>query len=137
MPIIGLNLTSMNATAESKNITANINVNSTPSIERVEKRELDVPGVKDILAVGFRFRSQYEPNVGEIAIEGEILYQSDKSKEILGKWKKDRRLDDALAAELLNAIFRKCLTEAIHLSQELRIPPPIQFPVVMPKEEKS
>ena len=137
MPIVGLNLTGITANADTKDVKETINVNSTPTIERIDKKDIDMPGVKDVLAIGFRFRTQYEPNVGDIAVDGEILYHSDKNRDILAKWKKERRVEDDVAAELLNAIFRKCLTEAIHVAQELRLPPPIQFPVVVPKDQKK
>lgn len=133
MPIIGLTLNSISASAENKTVSGNVNVNSVPTIEKVEKKELDL--FKDVLVIGFRFRTQYEPKIGEIVMEGELLYHGEDTKDILSKWKKERKIEDKPAAEFLNAIFRKCLTESIRISQELRLPPPIQFPVVVPKGE--
>lgn len=132
--MIGINLTSLTATAERKNFSGNISVNSSPAIESVEKKDIEFSVIKDVLTVGFRFTTTYEPNVGEIAMEGELLYQNDKTKDILNRWKKERKLDDDVAAEIYNAIFRKCLTKTVDISQELRLPLPIQFPFVVPKD---
>ena len=139
MPVIGLQLKSVKASIDEKKIIeGNINVNSSPRIESVEKKDINVPGIKDVLSINFIFEVNYDPKVGEIEMEGEVLYQTDKSKDILAKWKKDRKLEDDMAVEVLNAIFRRCLVEALSLSNELRLPPPIRLPIVQKAtEEKS
>ena len=135
MPVIGLNFKSINANVSGKTITENISVNSTPRIDDIEKSERDLMGLKDVLHVSFTFETKYEPGVGEIVMKGEVLYQSDDSVAVLNKWKKDKKLDDQLALEVLNALFRKCFTKVIELSDELRLPPPVQFPFVQSPEK--
>ena len=133
MPVIGINLRRIEASIdEKKPMNVNINVNSSPKIENVERSSVDL--LKDILAVDFTFTSKYEPDIAEMLMEGQVLYQTDKAKDVLNLWKKEKKLDDAVALDVLNAIFRKCLTRAVDLSAELRLPPPVQFPVVKPKE---
>lgn len=134
MPILGLNLNSISA--EAKEIRkGEININSTPRITNVDRKELNIAGIKDVLSVGFEFETRYEPNVGRIRFEGEVLYQTDDVKGIVNKWKKEKRLDDAMTVEILNAVFRKCLSEGVAIANELRLPPPVSFPVVKTKEE--
>jgi len=138
MPVIGLQLKSVKASIDEKKIIeGNINVNSSPRIESVEKKDINVPGIKDVLSINFIFEVNYDPKVGEIEMEGEVLYQTDKSKDILAKWKKDRKLEDDMAVEVLNAIFRRCLVEALSLSNELRLPPPIRLPIVQKAAEED
>ncbi len=133
MPVIGINLRKIEASIdEKKPLNVNINVNSSPKIENVERSSVDL--LKDILAVDFTFTSKYEPDIAEMLMEGQVLYQTDKAKEVLNLWKKEKKLEDGVALDVLNAIFRKCLTRAVDLSAELRLPPPVQFPVVKPKE---
>lgn len=135
MPIIGLNLKSVKAFIdERKQIDGEINVNSAPVVESIEKKDLERFGLKDVLVVNFTFSTMYEPKIGEIHFDGEVLYTSDKHKEVLNRWKKDKRLDETVAAEILNAIFKKCLSKAVDIAQELRLPPPIQFPIVKIKD---
>ncbi|HLD49288.1 MAG TPA: hypothetical protein VJB11_02905 [archaeon] len=138
MSVIGLQLKSVKASIDEKKIIeGNINVNSSPRIESVEKKDINVPGIKDVLSINFIFEVNYDPKVGEIEMEGEVLYQTDKSKDILAKWKKDRKLEDDMAVEVLNAIFRRCLVEALSLSNELRLPPPIRLPIVQKAAEED
>jgi hypothetical protein len=134
MPIIGFNFKSIKAVNEEKSIKGEISINSTPSIKDVEKKDLDV--IKDVIAIQFEFKTLYEPKMGEISFEGEILYKTDDIKKIMKTWKDDKKLDDVIAVEVLNTIFRRCLTKANALSDEVRLPPPIRFPVVQKEEGK-
>ncbi|MCX6818665.1 MAG: hypothetical protein NT129_01555 [Candidatus Aenigmarchaeota archaeon] len=142
MPIVGMNFNSITANIyPDKKVEGNININSTPTIEKVEKKDLGMSNLKDVVAIKFRFDIFYNPEkgpkIGEINLQGEILYASEKSKTIIEKWEKSKKLDEEVAVEVMNTIFRRCLTEGIVLSDELRLPPPIRFPLVKPKEENE
>ena len=137
MPIIGLNLKSIKANISESKITKSVNVNSTPVIQKVEKKDTNLPGMKDVLSIEFKFTTSYEPKIGELSFEGEVLYYSEDIKEVLKKWEKDKKMDDKLTLEILNAIFRRCLTKGIDLSAELGLPPPIRFPIVKPKDQNE
>lgn len=133
MPVIGLNLRKIEASVDDKKpVTGNINVNSSPRIESVEKADISL--LKDVLEIEFSFTSNYEPDIAQMYMEGVVLYQTDKVNETLKLWKKEKKLEDSVALDVLNAIFRKCLSRAVDLSEELRLPPPVQFPIVKPKE---
>ena len=137
MAILGITLSKieakMNANATP---SGDININSSPTISNVTKRDMDLYNMKDVLAVDFKFDISYDPDVGKISMEGELLYQTDKAKEIVNKWKKDKKMEDEqMAVEILNAIFRKCLTQSVTIAHELRLPPPIAFPMVRPKDK--
>ena len=88
MPIIGLNFKSIKADLKEGKITGNVNVNSSPVIESLEKKSLDLPGIKDVISIKFKFNINYEPKVGEIVFDGEVIYNSEDIKEILKKWEK-------------------------------------------------
>lgn len=137
MPVVGLNLNAVNGELKEKTPKGEINVNSTPKITNVDRKELNLPGIKDVLSIGFEFETRYEPNIAKIKFEGEVLYQTGDAKNIVSKWKKDKKLDDDLTVEILNAIFRKCLSQAVIIANELRLPPPVSFPVVKKKEDEE
>ncbi len=137
MPVIGLNLKSITATVNEKNIVANIDVNSTPRIDDIEKTDREIAGLKDVLRVSFTFETKYEPDVGEISIKGDVLYQGADTAAVLNKWKKEKKVDDKLALDVINTLFRRCLTKVISLSEELRLPPPVQFPILKPAEGRK
>lgn len=135
MSVIGFNINSINAKlGENADRKGDISVNSTPAIIDIEKRDMGLPWIGEVLGIGFRFETKYDPKIGEIAIEGEVLYHSSNQKDILARWKKEKKLDDKMAVEVLNAIFRRCLMKALDIADELRLPPPVSFPVVKPKD---
>jgi hypothetical protein len=134
MPIIGFNFKSINAYVEENTAVGEVNINSTPTVESIAKK--DVPGFKDVLAIDFRFLTKYDPKIGEIEIVGEVLYQTTDAKKILGIWE-DKRVETKLAVDVLNVIFKRCLTKAIAVADDLRLPPPLTFPTVKHEQKKE
>ncbi len=130
MSVIGFNFRSISAHADEKNMKGDININSTPTIENIEKHDLSAIGIDEAGAIKFKFVTSYGPSAGEIKFEGEILYQVDDTKKILKQWKDGNKIDEKLALDVLNAIFRRCLSKAVELADSLRLPPPIRFPIV-------
>lgn len=92
---------------------------------------------QDVLKFIFEFTSKYEPAIGAILFEGELLYLEDtkKVKEILSSWKKDKKIPKEIMAGLLNTILTKCNVQALILSQEVNLPPPIPMPKVQLAEQ--
>ena len=85
-----------------------------------------------VLRFVFEFASKYEPNVGSVLIEGDLLYMEDskKAKEIINSWKKDKKIDKELMTGLLNTILTRCNVQALIMSQQVNLPPPIPLPKV-------
>lgn len=138
MPAIGFNINAIDAKVDSTTERkGNVNVNSSPSITSIEKRNVDFPLAKDVVAINFKFETKYEPKVGWITMEGEVLYTSDNPKEMIAKWKKEKKMEDSVAIEVLNTIFRRCLAKAIEIAAELRLPPPVSFPIVKLKDQEE
>ncbi len=138
MPAIGFNINAIDAKVDSTTERkGNVNVNSSPSITSIEKRDVDFPLAKDVVAINFKFETKYEPKVGWITMEGEVLYTSDNPKEMIAKWKKEKKMEDSVAIEVLNTIFRRCLAKAIEIAAELRLPPPVSFPIVKLKDQEE
>ncbi len=131
MPIIGFSLKSVNGNATGKKADGDIKINSTPSVDGIKKKELNVAGLKDVLSIEFSFSTKYEPDIGDITITGEVIYQTDDAKNILALWG-EKKIDTKIAVDVVNVIFKKCLTKAITIADELNLPPPINFPVVQP-----
>ena len=134
MPIIGINFTSITAKTEDKIVDGNINVNSTPTIKNVSKKKIPIFDADDVLAIEFNFVIDYDPKIGEIVFEGDVLYKTNKADSILKSWKKEKKLDDEVTLDVLNGLLRRCMTRAIDIAMELRLPPPVRFPTVTKKE---
>ncbi len=136
MPIVGMNFKSINAKFDSDKMAGNLEIGSTPKIENVEKRELNFAGMREAVVISFSFKTQYMPDAAEIAFTGEIIYQTEDAKKLERKWKDTKTLDEEVTVEVFNAIFRKCLIKAIAISEDLKLPPPIVFPVVTKKGQE-
>ncbi|MEM2917912.1 MAG: hypothetical protein QXY62_00200 [Candidatus Altiarchaeota archaeon] len=93
------------------------------------------------LKVDFVFTSNYEPNVGLIRIEGELIVNDTKEniKKVIEEWKKsnNKNLLENFAEEIHNAILTNCIVEATILSRDVQLPIPIPTPKISIKEKKQ
>ena len=139
--IVGFGFTKLSA-EKKEAAKGKIDINNNVTIKNVEESDLALGKDKqNVLRFIFEFTSKYEPNVGTILFEGELLYLEEpkKAKEILSGWKKDKKIPKEMMAGLLNTILTKCNVQALILSQEINLPPPIPMPKVQmtPPEEKE
>ncbi|MBI3027128.1 hypothetical protein HYY70_03365 [Candidatus Woesearchaeota archaeon] len=131
--IVGFGFTKLSAEKNEK-AKGKIDINNNVTIKDVQEDSFSLGKDKqqNVLRFVFEFTSKYEPSVGVVLIEGELLYleESKKVKEITASWKKDKKLPKELMAGLLNTILSKCNVQALILSQEINLPPPIPLPKV-------
>ena len=134
MPIVGLSFNSVEAKRDrEQKIRAEIKVNSVPRINDMKEVTISTLGNKKVLSLLFEFVTNYDPRVGEIKIGGELLYLSDNNKELLNKWKKERKLPEKPSLEILNYLFRRCLIKVSNIAEDLQLPPPLPMPTIKPK----
>jgi len=115
------------------NVPININNNST--VVSVSEEE-------ENLRVGFVFTANYEPNIGMIRIEGDIVVKDSKDniKKAIDEWKKsnNKNLPENLAENIHNSILSNCIIEATILSRDINLPAPIPTPQIsINKQSKS
>ena len=130
MTIVGFNFTKL-STEKSSGAQGKIKVSNNVNIKEVEPADFNMGNSKQKgLKFIFHFTSKYEPNIGSVDIEGNVLYVEDekKVKELLKTWKKDKKLNDEVMQNILGAILMKCNVEALLLSKEVNLPPPIPMP---------
>lgn len=130
--IVGFGFTKLSA-QKKQGAKGKIDINNNISIKNVEEADLSLgKDNQNALRFVFEFTSKYEPAVGEMLFEGEVLYleEQKKAKEILSSWKKDKKIPKELMAVLLNTVLTKCNVQALILSQEINLPPPIPLPRV-------
>ena len=85
--------------------------------------------------VEFRYTASYG-SVGVIKIEGTLVYQGNAS-ELVNKWSSSGNMPDKVASEIHTAIMRACVPEAVLISKDLHLPPPIPLPQVNISKKKS
>ncbi|MDI6721689.1 MAG: hypothetical protein QMD85_04825, partial [Candidatus Aenigmarchaeota archaeon] len=96
-----------------------------------------IAGIKDIISIEFLMTITYEPKIGQIDLYGEVLYQGENSKKILKTWKERKALDEEIALDIFNHIFRKCIIKAFSIAEDVRLPPPITVPVMVKGEPQK
>ncbi|MFO8016764.1 MAG: hypothetical protein R6U32_06685 [Candidatus Woesearchaeota archaeon] len=132
MAIVGFNFTKING--EKKEAPkGKINVKNNVEIKSVEKTDLSLGSSKQKgLKIKFEFKSVYDPKVGEILLAGEVFDLEEEKiiQDVLKKWKSDKKLPDDMTKLVVNAILSRSNIQALVISKELALPPPIPLPKV-------
>ena len=139
MPIVGFNFDKTSAERKApikKGMKATHNI----TIEDVKEEQLNLGEntKKSGLKFSFEYIVDYQPNIGEVIIKGHILYLDDekKVKEIASKWKKEKKMDSDITAQLINTAIIKSTIKALSLSQDLNLPPHLPIPTVVKPSTK-
>ncbi|HIH04722.1 TPA: hypothetical protein HA281_05650 [Candidatus Woesearchaeota archaeon] len=132
MPIVGFGLTKIIAEKNAA-IKGKVDIRNNVGVKDVRLADISLGKDKGNAAKFiFEFTSTYEPGIGRILFEGEVLFMDDpgKIKELQESWKKDSKLPQDVMAPVLNSILNKCNVQALILSQDINLPPPIPLPKV-------
>ncbi len=137
MPVVGFTLKNVEANRTKEQImTGNININSSNKIDSVEEKEISVFSKDPLLNISFEFKTEFD-KLGKVEMQGEVYYLSDDNKKVLKDWQKNKKLPTNVDVEVQNFLFRKCLTLVNSVSENMELPPPINFPMVVPKEKEE
>jgi len=137
MRIIGFDLNKINI-ERTGNVKGEIKINNNVAIKEIDKIAVPIKREnQEGLRFGFEFTSNYEPKLGHILINGNVVIVEDKKKadDILKKWKKDKKAESDVMAAVLNTVLEKCNIEALILSRDVNLPPSIPLPKVKPKKD--
>jgi hypothetical protein len=132
MSIVGFNFSKI-VVEKKQTIKGKINISNNVSITNVEESSLSFGGSKQKgLKFTFNFITNYEPKIGSLDFTGDILYIEDAKKveDILKAWKKDKKLPKEITTSILNTTLNRCNIQALILSQQINLPPPIPMPKV-------
>ncbi len=136
MAIVGFGFTKIEIERK-KQLEGKISIRNNIAIRNVEDYELSASGAKidkDMKGMRFEFEfvSHYDPSESHISIIGEVFYLTDKKKadETIKSWKKDKKIPSDIAPGILNYALSRANVEAIALSKEVTLPPPIPMPKI-------
>jgi len=138
MTVVSFNFTKIQAEKKEAG-KGKINISNNITIENVEEKDLALGTQKQkVLNFGFKFTSTYGPDIGNIKLNGNVLYSEDakKVKEILDGWKKDKKLPKDTMTKVLNVVLNKSNIQALILSEHVNLPPPIPLPKVQTEQQK-
>lgn len=124
MPIKGTDLKSIEANRFSKRGerigNVRIDMNSTVTmITKVKNEEANI---------NFRYTASYG-RLGIVKIEGDIIFTGEVQP-LIDEWNKTGKMPNNVASEIHTAIMRVCVPEAILISRDLHLPPPVPLPQV-------
>lgn len=139
MTIIGFNFTKMSAERKPATNTGKINISNNVSITNVEEKELAFGKSKQkAIIFTFRFASRYDPAIGSIELIGDMTYVAEPAKvsEIANNWKKDKKLPKEIMTSIINTALSKSNIQALILSRDINLPPPIPLPKVKQQASK-
>jgi len=135
MPVVAFNFTKISA-EKTAGKSGQVNVKNSVKIKDAAKTKLALgPQSQEVLRVVFEFTSTYEPGMGSIVMEGEVIHMDkpEKIDAMIKAWQKDNQLPRADSRPIINHLLSKCNVEAILLSRELNLPSPIELPRIASK----
>lgn len=133
MPIVKINVHKVNAERSLKAKGGQVKINNNVSIKDVESLDFSVEGKKG-LKFTFEFSCHYEPDLGKIDVEGQVLYVDEEVKveEVQSSWKKNKRIPMDVMEQIVNAALHKGNIQAIKVSEDISLPSPLPLPKVKP-----
>jgi len=140
MPIIGFNFDSISAEKHKPISKEGVTIKPNVSIKNISKESFNLGKNKqDMLKIDYVFKVEYLPEFGEINIKGHMLFMEDpdKLKNILTKWKKDKKLDEEMALQFINTIMIRCNIRALNLAEDVSLPPHLRIPTLKKKVDVS
>ena len=133
MAVIGFGFTQI-AAEKNKHIKGNINIKTHLSLEDVDEQTFnDKKGIK----ISFKFSADYEPDFGRIVVSGAVTHVFDAEivDKILDAWKKNKTIPEEYIPQIYSHLLSKCHVEAIAISRDVGLPPPMPMPTVKAKKE--
>lgn len=131
MGIVKINIHKVHADRNLNAKPGQVNINNNVSLINVEEMDFGVQGKRG-LKFTFGFSCEYEPDLGKISVEGQVLFLEDekKVKEIKASWDKNKRVPMDIMEQVANAALHKGNIQAIKISEEVNLPSPLPLPKI-------
>ncbi len=92
-----------------------------------------------ILKFMFKFEAAFTGNgseeIGKIVIEGFIVYTGENIDKIHKKWEDEKKLDESVTEEILQASLNISILEAMSIAKMLQLPSILPLPKISSGEE--
>ncbi len=140
MTIVKINLHKVHAERNLDSRGGQIRINNNVSLKDIEDLNFGMEGKRG-LKFTFLFTCNYEPDLGKIDVEGQVLYVDEEKKivDIKEGWEKKKRVPMEVMQQIINASLHKGNVEAIKISDDVSLPSPLPMPKVTsaPKGEEK
>ncbi len=134
MTIVKINIHKVHAERNLSTRGGQVKIHNNVSIKEIEDLSFAVEGKKG-LKFTFSFNCGYEPDLGRIEVEGQVLYVETDAKvnEIKKMWAKEKRVPGPVMEQIVNAALHKGNIQAIKISEDISLPSPLPLPKVKAK----
>lgn len=132
MPVVGLQFDKIVVEKHSP-VKGKVTVNNNVAIQDVEQADVSIGASKQsALKFRFEFTANYEPKIATMVLNGTLTFfeTPEKASSIVKSWKKDKNVPKEVMTSVLNTILARSNVEAMVLSREVNLPPPIPLPKV-------
>lgn len=117
-----------------------VNISNNVSLKNAEEAKFALgKGEQKGAKFEFEFISKYEPDIGTINLTGDLLFIADEKtvSDALAMWKKDKKVPEVVMTQVINTVLHNSNIEALILSKDVGLPPPIPLPKVDAKTPKK
>lgn len=125
MPVRSLQVTSIEArrfTGSEESSPEQVRVDHNSTVTLVQKT------ADNLANIGFRYTASYS-GLGVIKLEGTAQFEGD-AQAIEETWQTENEMPQDVASELHTAVMQTCVPQAVGLSQDLELPPPVPIPQI-------
>lgn len=129
MTIVKINLHRVLAERNLNAKVGQVHINNNVALKEIEDMSFAADGKKG-LKFNFSFNCSYEPDLGKINVEGQVLYVDDDATvdKIKQSWEKNKKIPMELMEQIINAALHKGNIQAIKISEEVSLPSPLPLP---------
>ena len=137
MTIVRVNLNKVDAERSLDNPGGPINIKNNVSLKEVKDMDFNKEGKKGLI-FGFEFSCSYEPNLGKILVNGQVVYVEEAKliDEIKESWEKEKRVPTTVMEQVINAALHKGNVQAIKTAEDVGLPSPLPMPKVDNKKKE-
>ncbi|MBS3117503.1 hypothetical protein J4430_01325 [Candidatus Woesearchaeota archaeon] len=137
MPIVGFQFDKVSAEKKSK-VKSKLEVKNSINIKGIEFESVALTRSKDsLLRFNFSFHTEFSQGLGDVVLEGHLLYYDEekKLKDLKRSWDNKEAMDPKLMARILNHILIRCNIKTLVLCEEVNLPPHLQIPTISPTKQ--
>jgi hypothetical protein len=140
MTVVGVHIRKITAEKNIKSGADKVGINNNISVKDITERDFSMGNTKQKgLRFSFVFKCKYTPDVGNIDLEGDVLYlgEEEVAKRITKEWKDKKKVAGEIMEPVLNSALNKCNIEALKISQDINLPSPIPMPRLERSKQQS
>lgn len=131
MAIVGFTFTKILG-EKSAGAHGKININNNVALTDVQEAKLGMAQGKTGLRIHFQFTSKFQPSIGVLLLEGDLLLLEDAklAADVLKEWGASKTLPKQMMGGVLNHILERTNVQALIVARDLGLPAPIPMPKV-------